>query len=40
MPAPIYITVDSQRYINSITHRFEVDRDNPRVEIEVREVRR
>jgi hypothetical protein len=23
MPAPIYITVDSQRYINSITHRFE-----------------
>ena len=29
---------DSQRYINSITHRFEVDRDNPRVEIEIREV--
>ena len=31
---------DSQRYINSIEHRFEVDRDNPRVEIEIQEVRR
>ena len=29
---------DSQRYINSITHRFEVDRENPRIEIEVQEV--
>jgi Holliday junction resolvase RusA-like endonuclease len=29
---------DSQRYINSIEHRFEVDRDNPRVEIEIQEV--
>ncbi len=29
---------DSQRYINSIAHRFEVDRENPRVEIEVQEV--
>lgn len=26
---------DSQRYVNSITHRFEVDRENPRVEIEI-----
>lgn len=31
---------DSQRYINSIAHQFEVDRENPRVEIEVQEVRR
>ena len=29
---------DSQRYINSISHQFEVDRENPRVEIEVQEV--
>ena len=29
---------DSQRYVNSITHRFKVDRENPRVEIEVQEV--
>lgn len=29
---------DSQRYINSIIHRFEVDRENPRVEIEIQEV--
>ena len=29
---------DSQRYVNSILHRFEVDKDNPRVEIEVQEV--
>jgi Holliday junction resolvase RusA-like endonuclease len=29
---------DSQRYVNSITHRFEVDKENPRVEIEVQEV--
>lgn len=28
---------DSQRYINSITHRFEVDREKPRVEIEIEE---
>ena len=28
---------DSQRYINSIAHQFEVDRENPRVEIEVKE---
>ena len=26
---------DSQRYVNSISHRFEVDRENPRVEIEI-----
>lgn len=31
---------DSQRYVNSISHQFEVDRENPRVEIEVQEVRR
>src|SRR5690554_2752765 len=29
---------DSQRYVNSILHNFEVDRENPRVEIEVQEV--
>ena len=29
---------DSQRYVNSISHQFEVDRENPRVEIEVQEV--
>lgn len=29
---------DSQRYVNSILHKFEVDRDNPRVEIGVQEV--
>ena len=28
---------DSQRYINSISHQFEVDRENPRVEINVEE---
>jgi Holliday junction resolvase RusA-like endonuclease len=28
---------DSQRYINSIAHQFEVDREKPRVEIEVKE---
>jgi len=28
---------DSQRYINSITHKYEVDRENPRIEIEVQE---
>ena len=28
---------DGQRYINSITHRFEVDRENPRVEINIEE---
>lgn len=28
---------DSQRYVNSILHNFEVDRENPRVEIEVQE---
>jgi len=26
---------DSQRYINSIVHKFALDRDNPRVEIEI-----
>jgi Holliday junction resolvase RusA-like endonuclease len=30
---------DSQRYIHSIEHRFEVDGENPRVEIEVQEAR-
>jgi Holliday junction resolvase RusA-like endonuclease len=29
---------DSQRYINSISHRYELDRENPRVEIEIQEV--
>ena len=29
---------DSQRYVNSISHQFEVDREKPRVEIEVQEV--
>jgi Holliday junction resolvase RusA-like endonuclease len=28
---------DSQKYINSITHRFEVDRENPRIEVEIEE---
>ncbi len=28
---------DSQRYVNSILHNFEVDRENPRVEISVEE---
>jgi Holliday junction resolvase RusA-like endonuclease len=28
---------DSQRYINSIVHRFEIDRENPRVEVEIEE---
>jgi len=31
------ITNDSQRYIQSITHRFGVDRENPRVEVEITE---
>lgn len=31
---------DSQRYINSIAHRFELDRENPRVEINVEEAKR
>ncbi len=26
---------DTRRYINSITHRFELDRKNPRVEVEI-----
>lgn len=30
---------DSQRYVNSILHNFEVDQDNPRIEIEVKEVK-
>lgn len=30
---------DSQRYINRIMHQFEVDQDNPRIEIEVKEVK-
>ncbi len=29
---------DGQKYIESITHRFEVDRKNPRVEVEIEEV--
>jgi Holliday junction resolvase RusA-like endonuclease len=28
---------DSQKYINSITHRFEVDKRNPRVEVTLEE---
>jgi Holliday junction resolvase RusA-like endonuclease len=28
---------DGQKYIESITHRFEVDRKNPRVEVEIEE---
>ena len=31
------IANDSQRYIQSITHRFGVDRENPRVEVEITE---
>ena len=31
---------DSQRYVNSISHQFEVDRENPRVEISVEEAKR
>jgi Holliday junction resolvase RusA-like endonuclease len=29
---------DSQKYINSIIHKFEVDRQNPKVEVEVEEI--
>jgi Holliday junction resolvase RusA-like endonuclease len=29
---------DSRKYIGSITHRFETDRENPRVEVEIEEV--
>ena len=29
------ITNDSQRYIRGILHRFKVDRQNPRVEVEI-----
>jgi len=32
------ITNDSRRYIQSITHRFMVDRENPRVEVKITEV--
>ncbi len=32
------ITNDSRRYIQSITHRFGVDRENPRVEVKITEV--
>jgi len=32
------ITNDSRRYIKSITHRFGVDRENPRVEVKITEV--
>ena len=32
------ITNDSLRYIKSITHRFGVDRENPRVEVKITEV--
>ncbi len=31
---------DSQRYVNSITHQFEVDKENPRIEIEIEEVQK
>jgi Holliday junction resolvase RusA-like endonuclease len=31
---------DSRKYIGSITHRFETDRNNPRVEVEIEEVDR
>jgi len=30
---------DNRKHINSISHKFETDRLNPRVEIEIREVR-
>jgi Holliday junction resolvase RusA-like endonuclease len=30
---------DSQRYVNSISHQFEVDRENPRVEIILEEAK-
>lgn len=29
---------DSQKYVNSITHRFELARDNPRIEVEIVEI--
>lgn len=28
---------DSQKHISSITHRFEIDKENPRVEVELEE---
>jgi len=28
---------DSQKYINSITHKFEVDKENPRIEVKIHE---
>jgi len=28
---------DSQKHIHSIAHKFEVDRENPRVEVEIKE---
>ena len=28
---------DSQKYVNSITHHFKVDRENPRIEVELEE---
>lgn len=31
---------DSQRYINGITHRFDVDKRNPRVEVEILKARK
>lgn len=30
---------DSQRYVRSVKHSFEVDRENPRVEIDIQEVK-
>ena len=29
---------DSQKYVKSINHRFEIDRKNPRIEVEIKEV--
>ncbi len=29
---------DSRKYVKSITHRFDTDRNNPRVEVEIEEV--
>lgn len=31
---------DSQKYVKSVTHRFEIDRHNPRVEVELRKEKR
>jgi len=28
---------DSQKYINSITHKFETDKENPRIEVKIHE---